>query len=114
MPRFAILFHDYPSPHWDLFLEAGPVLRSWRLPTALEPGIPVPAEATGDHRLAYLEYEGPVSGGRGSVTRVDAGSFLWDREEPDRLVVRLAGHRFRGLLNLSRGPQGWTVLLESP
>ena len=28
-----------------------------------------------DHRLAYLEYEGPVSGNRGCVRRLDAGQY---------------------------------------
>ena len=67
MPRFAILAHDHPAPHWDLFLEAGPVLRSWRLLAPLGREAPVPAEPAADHRLLYLEYEGPVSGERGSV-----------------------------------------------
>jgi len=35
-----------------------------------------------DHRLAYLEYEGAVSGGRGQVRRVCRGTYeVWDRSE---------------------------------
>ena len=107
MPRFAILAHDHPVPHWDLFLEAGPVLRAWRILAPFPAGGVVAAEPTGDHRQLYLDYEGPVSGGRGTVTRVDAGSFTWDADEPDRLVVRLNGARFVGTLMIRRVDPGW-------
>jgi hypothetical protein len=107
MPRFAILAHDYPAPHWDLFLEAGPVLRSWRLPAPLAAGPPVPAEPVADHRLIYLDFEGPVSGGRGSVTRVDAGEFGWEADTPDLLLVRLVGEKFIGRLAVQRVGEAW-------
>jgi hypothetical protein len=112
MPRFAILAHDHPAPHWDLFLEAGPVLRSWRLRSPLAPGAPVVAEPTADHRLLYLDYEGPVSGGRGTVTRVDAGSFTWETDEPDHLTFRVAGSRFVGGVTLARTAPGWSCTFE--
>jgi hypothetical protein len=75
LPRFVVLAHDWPTPHWDLLLEAGPVLKAWRL--LAEPGVGrvVAAEPNSDHRLLYLDYEGPLSGGRGSVRRWDAGTF---------------------------------------
>jgi hypothetical protein len=107
MPRFALLAHDHPAPHWDLFLEAGPVLRSWRILSPFSAPGPVPVEPIADHRPLYLDYEGPVSGGRGTVTRVDAGTFAWEADEPDRLRVRLAGSRFVGLLTIRQGADGW-------
>ena len=67
MPRFVILSHDWPTPHWDFLLESGPVLRAWRLLEEPAPNRDVPAEANFDHRLLYLDYEGPLSGDRGSV-----------------------------------------------
>lgn len=73
MPRFVLLRHDWPHPHLDLLLEAGPVLLAWRLFAEPVPGAWVPAEPNADHRLLYLDYEGPVSGGRGSVSRRAAG-----------------------------------------
>jgi hypothetical protein len=36
----------------------------------------VDAQRIADHRLAYLEYEGPISGGRGTVRRLDGGSYF--------------------------------------
>src|SRR5690242_15495503 len=77
VPRFVILEHDYPERHWDLMFEAGPVLKTWRLAGCPRPGgVAVEAEESFDHRPIYLDYEGPVSGGRGTVTRRDAGDFL--------------------------------------
>ena len=103
MPRFAVLAHDFSIPHWDLFLEAGPVLRSWRLNSLPVADSRVRAEPMPDHRLLYLDYEGPVSGGRGSVARVDAGEFVWEADKPHRIVVRLSGSRYIGRLTLERG-----------
>jgi hypothetical protein len=103
MPRYVILEHDWPSLHWDLLLEAGPVLRAWRLLAELTPERDVPAEANADHRLLYLDYEGPVSGERGAVTRWDAGTFDWLVDTPDRVVIALQGGRLRGVFAIQGG-----------
>ena len=79
MPRFVILVHDWPAWHWDFFLEAGPVLKAWRLWAEPGYGKGIPAEPMFDHRLFYLDYEGPLSDGRGSVTRWDTGTFEIER-----------------------------------
>jgi hypothetical protein len=102
MARFVILEHDHPFLHWDLMLESGDVLRTWRL--AAPPGgrEAIAATALGDHRLFYLDYEGPLSGSRGRVTRWDAGNFFWQTNEPDRLAVHLHGRRVQGAALLIR------------
>lgn len=101
MPRYVILEHDWPVPHWDVLLEAGAVLRAWRV--AVEPrcGAALPAERNFDHRLMYLEYEGPISGNRGSVTRWDVGTFDWVEDGGDRVVVEVCGDRLQGRLELT-------------
>jgi hypothetical protein len=96
MPRFVVLEHDHPHRHWDLMLEAGAALRTWRLAAPPAPGLAVAAEASFDHRPVYLDYEGPVSGGRGSVVRWDAGTFAIEEESQERFVLRLEGGRLRG------------------
>jgi hypothetical protein len=108
--RYVILRHDFPGIHFDLMLEAGPVLRTWRLDEPPAAGRPAAAEQSFDHRLLYLDYEGPVSGGRGSVARWDAGTYAGDLG-PDAAVVRLEGGRLRGGLELRRreGPV-WEVV----
>jgi hypothetical protein len=106
MPRFAVLEHDHPATHWDLLLQTGEVLRAWRLPAPPADGTEVPAEASFDHRLLYLDYEGTVSGGRGRVTRWDGGEMRWEENDDDRVRVRLLGGRMRGVLRLERVEEG--------
>ena len=51
MPRFVILEHDHPVVHWDLMLEAGEALRTWRL--AAPPGKAAITSATG--QIGFLQ-----------------------------------------------------------
>jgi hypothetical protein len=97
MPRFALLSHDSPRGlHYDFFLEAGDVLKTWALPRLPEAGVETECEALPDHRPLYLDYEGPISGGRGTVLRWDCGQFLvqsWDDRE---IQVELRGEKLAG------------------
>lgn len=102
MPRFAILEHDYPVCHWDFLLEDGDKLLTWRLSAAPESGVVLDAQQTFDHRKLYLDYEGPVSGERGNVTRWDGGTFEWEVRQRDQIAVRLSGLRLRGGFRLAR------------
>jgi hypothetical protein len=113
MPRFVILEHDHPAKHWDLMLEQGEVLRTWRLSACPVAGVPVPAEPSFDHRRTYLDYEGPISGGRGQVRRWDAGEFVWLADEPNQIAVRLGGEHCRGTAVLLRQPDdSWSFTIE--
>jgi hypothetical protein len=107
VPRFVILEHDHPQLHWDFLLEAGPVLRAWRLLGEPRPGAAVTAEANFDHRLLYLEYEGPLSGDRGCVTRWDEGSFDWLTDAEGEKAVRLKGRRLKEIARWRRVGDGW-------
>ncbi len=113
MPRFVVLEHDHPVLHWDLMLEVGDALRTWRLaaPPELNAG-PIVAEELPDHRLAYLDYEGPVSGGRGQVLRWDRGVFEWGDAQERCLIVRLQGSRLNGVLMLRQGCTGWQMTMR--
>lgn len=75
MPRFVVLQHDWPQLHWDLMLENGASLRTWRLSEAPHPRHPIALVRLPPHRSIYLDYEGPVSGDRGTVRRVLAGTY---------------------------------------
>ncbi len=52
------------------------------------------AERIADHRRLYLDYEGPISGGRGEVRRIAAGDAEIVTETGESLEVRI---RFPGL-----------------
>jgi hypothetical protein len=110
MPRFAILDHDWPEPHADLLLENEATLLTWRLPPIAVEAVegravpytePVVATRLPDHRRLYLEYEGPVSGDRGRVRRIDEGVFEWIERDAARWVIDLAGRRFAGRIELT-------------
>ena len=107
MPRYVILEHDWPTHHWDFLLEAGEVLRAWRLLEEPQPERVILAEANFDHRLVYLDFEGPLSGERGRVSRWDRGTFEWIANEAERLVVTLTGEKIAGRFELIRGIEGW-------
>jgi hypothetical protein len=122
MPRFVVLRHAFSddSPrasHWDLMLEDELDLITWAL-EALPGSSAVKVNATRlpAHRLAYLTYEGPVSGDRGHVQRCDAGEYEWLTREADLICVQLQGQLLRGHATLERnvdGEHAWTLDWES-
>ena len=106
MPRYVILYHQQSSPkadltHWDLMLENDGTLRTWQIHQQPIADQQLPATPLPDHRLDYLQYEGPVSGDRGHVSQWDSGTFegaLPAAAEP--FSVQLQGRVFCGLLTL--------------
>lgn len=109
--HFVVLQHDHPrGAHFDFMLESGGVLRTWALPGPPAEAVEAIAEALPDHRLDYLDYQGPVAGDRGSVVRWDKGTFHWLSRGESELVVELRGTRLAGRATLRRLPdnaQSW-------
>jgi hypothetical protein len=112
MARFVILEHDHPHPHYDLMLQAGDVLWTWRLPQLPRVGDVLDAVRIADHRLAYLEYEGPISGNRGTVIRCEQGTIVWLKEDIDDFEVGLNGMGLRARLRLKRDATGESWRIE--
>ncbi len=100
--RFVVLEHQWNGVHWDFMLEAGGVLRTWAIDEPIKGGADLPARALGDHRLAYLTYEGPISGERGRVSRIAEGTYQALEWGPDRVRVRLEGSQLVGEVRLKR------------
>lgn len=124
MPRYVILRHTLPAEsgrhsHWDFMLEfgtseAGAALRTWAIeqdPTSQQSQ---PAQLLADHRIAYLTYEGPISGGRGDVVRWDEGTFevVGPQEcrdvAADQIEITVTGRRLQGTVELRRRPDAAT------
>jgi hypothetical protein len=93
-PTVQIL-HKVPdgSAHVDWLLardaEGRELLITFRLPRRvdeLRPGEAMDALRIADHRPAYLDYEGPISGGRGTVKRLRAGTVN-EIERDDRVWI---------------------------
>ena len=88
--RFCILLHDHPYWHWDFLLEQGDHALCWRLLRQPCVDEPIAAEPLAPHRLLYLDYTGPVSDDRGTVRRIDMGTYLIMATDPV-FVIQLDG-----------------------
>lgn len=113
--RFVVLEHDHPFLHWDLMLERESGLRTWRLLARPDESREVRAEPLPDHRLHYLDYEGPLSGDRGTVKRWDFGNYSEFETSESQCRCRLQGNKLQGRIELQApAPDGDWVLRYSP
>ncbi len=92
--QFVILRHEMPPEsdrglHWDLMLEQAGVLRTWALSEEPRIGSTIQGLLLDDHRLAYLEFEGEVTGGRGIVTAWMKGTYKRYGEDATQFVIDL-------------------------
>ena len=97
--RFVIQEHRRGDDvHWDLMLEAGDVLLTWRLdiPPAQITVHPGEAVRISDHPLRFLTYQGPVQKGTGNVKIADSGVYHSANETDDRIELNLAGRVLNG------------------
>jgi hypothetical protein len=106
--RFALHLHGgFGADHYDLMIETDPAgpLATWQFAEN-----PLPPDALAgrqgrriaDHRRIYLDYQGPVSRGRGQVRRLDGGEVRILVAGEDRLDVRFSGERLWGPWSLRR------------
>lgn len=96
MGRTVLLRHDLPdgSWHYDWLISPPPspeprgliCFRVWERIDSAEVR-QFRAERLPDHRAMYLDYEGPVSGGRGTVIRVAEGKMKVEVDGDGELVV---------------------------
>jgi hypothetical protein len=110
--QFVLLRHERSNGvHWDLMLDTGEALATWQIhddpadwaPVAQPPSLEL--TRLPDHRRDYLDYEGPVSGGRGHVSRTDAGRYVLLERRDDCWRVQLAGSLLAGSCELVARPQ---------
>jgi len=89
--------------HWDLMLEAGEELETYRLslpPEKLtkEKG---PAVKIFEHPLRFLTYEGPVNQGKGNVEIAERGTYNVIHQRPGCTELELAGEILQGRFTLN-------------
>ena len=92
--RFVILFHQMPpdggrADHWDWMFERDGTLRTWACEQPPDDNMDANAILLDDHRLVYLEYEGPIAGDRGRVSRILSGDMDWEEISPRRYRAKL-------------------------
>jgi hypothetical protein len=97
--RFVVLAHtDRQGTHFDLMIDLGEVLATWRCPRPPEEAreSDLACVRLKDHRRHCLDYEGPVSGDRGSVQRHDRGTCVFHARTAERWEVTFEGQRLAG------------------
>lgn len=60
----------------------------------------IPCMRLGAHRLRYLDFEGDIGGGRGTVQIVDKGAYSTEEWNEQRVAVKLQGSKMRGVFKL--------------
>lgn len=106
MPRFTISHHtgSKDGDHYDLMLEHGDGLRTWRLVNTAFQAFQV-ARQIKDHRKTYLDFEGEISGDRGRVKIWDTGTYTIDDWKDDRIQVAIVGRVLKTRLIMTLGPK---------
>ncbi len=106
MPKFTISHHtgSKDGDHYDLMLEHGEGLRTWRLVNTAFQTFQV-ARQIKDHRKSYLDFEGEISGERGRVKIWDTGTYSVDDWKDDRIQVALVGRSLKTRLIMTLGPK---------
>jgi len=103
MNRFVLLCHNTAEDqfHWDFLFEKSSGCKTF----SASQEFVEEAQKTGtlqcvvtplaDHRLAYLDYEGPVSDNRGFVKRLDVGTYQTIAE-----TIHFQGRFYTGTIDL--------------
>lgn len=109
--RFVIQEHRTGDGgrHWDLMLEDGERLLTWRLGAGPETmgTEAIEAEKSFDHPLRFLTYEGPVQQGTGRVQIAEAGEYE-GHEIEEHITLHLHGRTLQGIFRLEKRGEGWT------
>lgn len=118
--RFAVLHHTgWPghTDHYDLLLQQAEgrddndrVLKAYTTLEDIFPAAGSLLRANEDHRRLYLDYEGPVSSGRGNVRRIDSGPIQWD-STAEQLRFTIGGTKLSGTY-LLKSKQSSLYVLE--
>ncbi len=90
--------------HWDLMLESGDHLQTFRLNTRPEVLNDRSAGAVkiDDHPLRFLKYQGPVNKGTGNVRIVESGTYIAASTSAERIELNIDGHILKGNFLLNR------------
>lgn len=115
MARWVLLRHELADGSWHhdwMFEHPLAGAQGGLITFKLEPSVSWPpggkfeAERLADHRREYLEYEGPISGGRGGVRRVASGECEVEAGV-EEIRVRLEGRVFVGHAAGGAAPRRW-------
>ncbi len=101
--RFVIQRHTREGQgHWDLMLEQGDCLQTYRLELPPEKLAQQRSSAVKifDHPLKFLTYEGPVNKGKGSVEISEAGTYQIIGKTENEIQLQFDGKIVKGRFSL--------------
>ena len=104
--RFVLHHHITEPDHHDLMVEHGDILLTWRIASEeianLEKHQPVQGERIQDHHKKFLEYEGPLSPGKGRVEKIDTGTCKITSLQENSIDISINGTLLKGQLLINR------------
>jgi hypothetical protein len=104
--RFVIHKHTLGNEtHWDLMIEQGDVLKTWRLENPPEKLAKEKTKATPifDHDKKFLTYQGPVNNGKGTVEIVDEGTCTVEND----MKINFDGRKLKNNFRLVQQENNW-------
>ena len=102
--RFVVQEHTTrEGVHWDLMLETGQTLTTFRLAEGPEDVLRHAVEAVriADHAMRFLTYEGPVQKGTGKVRIVERGTYRRLDGRDEIITLDLQGTVLQGRFRLT-------------
>ncbi len=110
MPRFVIQEHQRQGEetHWDLMLEQGDILKTYRLDVPPEHILDGPALAApiAAHDKRFLAYEGPVNQGLGTVLILEQGTYRTLSQDDSTWRLFLDGTLLKGAFEIAQYQDG--------
>ncbi len=103
--QFVIQKHTKSGDtHWDLMVQDGDLLQTWRLDKSPKQILNTQAKAEKifDHPPKFLTYEGKVNEGKGSVKIADKGTCKITDQSDGKIEMELAGEILKGEFTLTR------------
>jgi hypothetical protein len=113
--RFVIHKHTRGKDiHWDLMIEWGDKLKTWRLEAPPEKLASQKTKATliFDHDKKFLTYQGPVNNGKGTVEIVDEGNSSIDLSDEHIIKMKFEGKILLGHFRLIKTNNLWELSAE--
>ena len=102
--KFVVQKHTTgDSVHWDLMLESGNTLLTWRLEKNPAEVVSHSVEAVKifDHPLKFLTYEGPVNEDKGQVKIADTGVCQIFQANDENIELNMSGQILKGKFTLT-------------
>jgi len=115
--RFVIHKHTREGQvHWDLMIEFGDKLKTWRLENPPEKLATETTKATPifDHDKKFLTYQCPVNNGKGTVEIVDEGNCTIELTAEINMKINFQGKILGEVFRLFQQENNWFFELVFP